>query len=115
MRTFLPPGYFTAAKPGEEDIYSVDFTDRINGIPGDGPQIGSQTVTISVVNGSDPNADNCLLGSPTISGNVVSQKAGGLLPGGFQPGVTYLLLFSVTTLAGDTYVYPGNVPCNQVA
>lgn len=72
--------------------------------------IASVTVNVAADTGfTDPNASNLRIGTPIISGFVVSQMVGGPSPGGFQPGVTYLLTMAAVTAAGETVVLEAKI------
>jgi hypothetical protein len=93
--------------PGEMLPYSLDMNNQLAG----GDTIASVTVVLLVLSGIDPNASSCLNGPTVITGNIVSQNVGGLLPGGLQAGVTYILAFTVTTASGRVLVNSGNISC----
>lgn len=76
-----------------------------------GDTIASVTAALTVLSGVDPSASSWLLGPSAITGNIVSQNVGGPLPGGLQPGVTYELIFTVTTVSGRVLVNSANISC----
>jgi hypothetical protein len=84
---------FSVADPGglSAQTYSIDVGANI--APGDSIASLAATLTSS----SDPSASSRLILSPLITGTVVSQMLGNLLPG------TYLLTFIITTGSNQTF------------
>ena len=82
-----------------------DFTNRFaSGPPGD--SIATATVIVKVVTGIDNNAQAILSGTPTIVGMVVFQDIGTPLA-----WVTYNLICTIVTQAGNTYMLNAHLPC----
>jgi flagellar biosynthesis protein FliR len=78
---------------GETVVETFDFISRL----GVSETISAQTVTASVYSGVDANPSALVSGSASASGTVVSQA----ITGGVT-GVTYVLLCTITTSAGQT-------------
>lgn len=93
---------FSPAAPGESEPYSLDFTNDLN----TGETLSTATVTLTVNEGVDASVATRLSGSPGISGNVVSQRIVGLLP-----GVTYTMTAAVTTNQSNTKKLSAHIPC----
>lgn len=100
-------GNYDQASPGETDAYAINMAPRL----ATGDTIASVAASLSVVSGADPSAASWLLGPAVVAGNIVAQKIGGALPGGLQPGVTYMLVFTVTTASGRVLVNSGHISC----
>jgi len=95
---------FTPKLSTETNRYTVDFTDRLvslTGVTADPlffffETLSTASVTIAVYSGTDASPANMLLGSPTITGNTITQNVqGGVV------GVTYELTFTATTSLTD--------------
>lgn len=67
-----------------------------------GETISTQVVTASVYSGTDASPSSLISGSAIASGTIVTQK----LTGGIA-GVTYELVCTITTSAGQTLVLQG--------
>lgn len=74
--------------------YFVDFTDLLNGETIQPPPV----ITITLVDGVDPNPSTMLFQGATISGNVIEQR----LRKGIE-GCIYYVSFSVTSTTGHVY------------
>ena len=94
---FIPP-----VSPGESQIFAVDFATQIP--PGD--SIATVSVAISLHSGSDSSVASRLSGAAAKSGTLVTQTVVGLLP-----GVSYNLIFNVTTASGVVLSNFGRVAC----
>lgn len=88
-------GCFSAADQSEVDLYTLDFVNDL--IPGDAIDTAAWACTVAV--GTDPDASSYLLGTPTIFGTKVTQKAGG-----FLPGIKYVMTATVATRQGLSLV-----------
>lgn len=97
--------------PGEKVIYPMDFGPLA---VGDAIAAGSAKSDLSVVSGVDASPASHLIGSPTISGTVVSQMVGGDLPNGLKAGVSYALKFSVTLNSGQVLVAKATIHCTSL-
>lgn len=104
-------GYYSSCDPGETQPYSIDFANQL----ATGNSIASTTSSLAAEQGIDRNASSWLVGSPTISGTVVSQVIGGAMPNGLQPGVVYRLTFTITTASVRTLSDYGFIPCSPVS
>jgi len=71
---------------------------------------GAPTVTISVVSGVDTNPSSHLIGSPSVSGNIVSQVIGTLVG-----GVVYNLVATISTNSGGTRTLNAHLQCNKIS
>ena len=75
-------------------------------------------VTVSAISTvQDPNAGALVEGAPVITGNEVLQRVGASYvagQSGFQPGVTYVVTMSATTVGGKTLVHCGRLPCGPL-
>ena len=85
---------FSTKTPAVSRNYGADFTKKLVG-----NSVFSVVVTLSVIEGVDPNPAAMLVGSPFIIQNVAAQR----LTGGL-PGVTYLVTYTVISSSGDTLV-----------
>ena len=96
-------GYYSSFD-GSTDVEPVSM-DFANWIPV-GDSIASVTTTIAADIGTDSNAANLLVGPPgfVVGGTVCVQQFGGMAPNGPKPGVTYRILFLVTTAGGPREV-----------
>lgn len=102
-------GYFTPRVPGEKPSLSLDFARRMLATD----TISAAVVAVSVAPSSpvpDPAAASLLVGSPGISGTVVSQLVGGTSPS-MQPGVEYVVTFTVTLASGVIIIMDGHIKC----
>ncbi len=106
-------GDFDPVSPGTARYVSLDFTSDLD--PGDAVATGAVAVTVSAISTApDPNAAALAAHAPVISGNEILQRVGGPFvagQSGFQPGVTYVVTMSATTLAGKTLVHCARLPC----
>ncbi|TXH35290.1 MAG: hypothetical protein E6Q98_15980 [Rhodospirillaceae bacterium] len=95
---------YSQQNPGEAEYFGMDFVNQLQA----GEEIidGSQVVTISVESGSDPYPDSRRMGLPILTGSLVSQKIGGLLP-----DVYYIILFKVSTSLGQTLILYSKLRC----
>jgi len=72
--------------------------------------VPAPTVTISVVSGVDTNPSSHLIGSPSLSGNIVSQVIGTLVG-----GVVYNLVATVSTSSAGTRTLNAHLPCYKIS
>lgn len=96
-------GQFSAANPGENEVYAFDFT---NDLQPEEALSGITSWTIGTVSGSDPNANTRLSGAPDITDNLSNQRITGLLP-----NVVYVVAASVQTTFGNTLELWAFLPC----
>ena len=96
----------------ETDLYSFDFTNRLSvgeTIMGNGSTIPAAGAwVISVVTGSDPAVSSRLIGSPSLSGTIVSHTIGQLVA-----GVKYLVQVTIYTSNNRTITGYSHVLCSQ--
>ncbi len=81
----------------ESLVRGMDFSSRLD-LTSD-TLTGSPTVTVSVLQGTDPSPQSILVGSPSISTNsmqVLQRVSGGV------PGTAYILSFKCGTAQGNT-------------
>ena len=106
-------GTYSAVSPGEIISFSIDF----------GPQLAigdsidsshAPTTTLTVYSGTDANAANLPIGTPTINGTIISQYIGHLSPTGFQQNVVYRWTVTVTTKLGATLINYAHIPCLSI-
>ncbi len=100
-----------ATSPGESQPFSLDMTAQLV----NGDTIASVSSDLAAYVGSDADASSWLIGSPYVTGNIVSQIIGGDSPDGLQPGVTYRLTFTVTTTQAKTLVNYAHIACLPLA
>jgi len=101
-------GYFSSCDPGETQPYSIDFANQLSG-----DSIVSIAATLAADQGADARASSWLLAS-SFSDTVCTAMIGGALPNGLQPGVTYRLMFTVTTADGRTLSDYAFIPCAPI-
>jgi hypothetical protein len=70
----------------------------------------SAAVSIFVVSGVDTNPSSHLIGSPSLSGNIVSQVIGTLVG-----GVVYNLVATISTSSGGTRTLNAHLQCNKIS
>ena len=80
---------------GETKSYDFDFTSQLAATE----TISTKAVTAAVYSGTDASTSSLVSGSATSSGAIVSQK----LTAGTS-GVTYQLICTITTSAGQTLI-----------
>ncbi len=81
-------GSFSGANQPENELFTLDF---VNDLPG-----GDSIRTCSVASGTDAHPADRLVGSPTVFGTRVTQRASG-----FLPGVQYVMACVVMTAMGS--------------
>ena len=96
--------------PSELQPFSLDFTPQM-----ENDSIASVSTALTVAVGSDPNASDWLVSTPAVVGNVVTQEIGGVMPGGLQPGVTYIWTVVVDTANGYQRINYIHIPCQAVS
>ena len=107
---------FSTADPAvlEIDIYSFDWINDLNPgetILGNGSTIPASGLwVLSVVTGSDPAVNTHIIGSPTLSGSIVSQVIGQLVG-----GVKYLIQVTIYTSNNRTLTAYSHVTCTTPA
>lgn len=97
---------FPAKRAGSTILLPFDFTNQL----AVGDSLSIPTVVASVYSGVDPTPSAILSGSPSVSGNVVTQK---VTVG--VPGTIYSLLCTVTTSQGATLELQGFLAISQNA
>ena len=97
---------FSSTTPSQTELYGVDFTDILN----IGEEISSVTpvVSISVLYGPDPNPAIHLIGSPTVSGNIVYQMIGNCIA-----DTCYCIRFMIQTTFNQTLTVTAQLVCNS--
>jgi hypothetical protein len=85
----------------EAEAFTADFAGGVTPRLGTGETIVSAVWSVSVVTGVDATPSAMLSGSPSISGAKVTQ----MITGGVK-GVTYQLICTAQTSAGQTLVLP---------
>jgi hypothetical protein len=109
-------GTFESVSPGTARYVAIDFTADLD--QGDAVASAVVAVTVSAISTViDPNAGALARGAPVINGNQVVERVGGPYvagQSGFQPGVTYVVTMSATTLGGKTLVHCGRLPCGAL-
>jgi len=88
---------FSNKRTGETITLSWEFVNDLVS----GETITDATLTATVESGTDPNPENIVSGTPTVSGSVVAHD----VTGGVE-GVKYLLLMSIDTSTGQTLELP---------
>lgn len=94
------------------ESFSYKFTTEVKSLSFDfsqvlasGETISTATCTVVVIDGTDPTPSNILSGGTTIIGfKVYQQVQNGVA------GVTYRLVATITTSAGNTLVALGDLP-----
>lgn len=99
---------FDVVTQGESGQYGLNF---VNDLP-TGDTISAVSFSMSVVagTGTDPDPSSHLDGLPGISGTTVLQRVNGLLP-----GLTYILLATVTTGNGNTIIGYSHISCETAS
>jgi hypothetical protein len=99
--------------PGVTRPFQLDFSDLI--APYDAVHsIISTSIFVSPKSKvADPNAAACAIGTPTLTGNIVSQIAGGMPPAGFQGGVLYVFGVYVLTNMGSNFYGYAHIFCKD--
>lgn len=85
----------------ENEQFTFDFSP----IMASGETILTATCTVLVKEGTDPNPNDMIIGSPTISGQLVAQR----LYGGLD-GVIYRIQITITTSLTNTYTIVADLP-----
>ena len=92
-------GDFSPTNPPESELFSFDFTEQLR--PGDSVKstVAAEWTCIVAVAGltGDPSPQDRLVDSPTIFGNITTQRMAG-----WVAGVTYAVSAEVETVLGDT-------------
>lgn len=89
---------FDGKLPGAKVPLTFDFTSELAA----GETIGTKSVGATVYSGTDPVPSGIISGSASSSGQKVTQNvSGGVL------GVTYMMLCTITTSAGQTLQQAG--------
>jgi hypothetical protein len=84
----------------ESELFTFDFSQVL--LPSE--TISTATCTVLVMDGTDTNPTNILIGSAAISNKTASQRiANGVTE------VTYRLVMTITTSNGNTYVGVGDL------
>jgi hypothetical protein len=86
---------------------SIDFT---AGLPPGDSVTSVASVALSVYFGTDPNVSSLLSGTPSLSGNIVTQT----ISTGGVPGVTYRITMTVITAASATISLYSHIFCAPV-
>lgn len=86
-------------------MFGFDFTNDL----ATGDTVTGASVNFTVQVGVDSNPSSRLVGSPSISTPIVTQRIAGLLA-----GVTYILQIIATTAQGDTLSLYSRIPCRPV-
>jgi hypothetical protein len=92
---------FTYKLTTENELFSFDFSQVL----GPAETLSTATCTVIVMNGTDTNPSAILFGGANITG----QKANQRVYNGISE-VTYRLIMTVTTSAGNTFVGLGDLP-----
>jgi len=92
---------FTYKITDENELFSFDYSQVLD--PAE--TISSATCNVIVMNGTDSNPTNILLGTPAITGSKVSQR----IYNGVSE-VTYRLEMVATTSYGNVYSVVGDLP-----
>ena len=94
------------------DSFSYKFTTEVKPLSFDfsqvlasGETISTATCTVLVIDGTDPTPSNILSGGASIIGSKIYQQ----VQSGVA-GVTYRLVATITTSAGNTLVALGDLP-----
>jgi hypothetical protein len=95
---------FDPSDPGENEVYSFDFTRDL----ADNEALTAATWSCTVAGGSDPSAASRISGSASVSGKTTSQRVTGLLA-----GVRYRLQAIATTTFGNTVSLFSHVTCQS--
>ena len=85
----------------ENEQFTFDFSP----IMASSETISSASCTIEVKEGTDPSPNSIKVGSPSISGQLVSQRISGGLD-----GVIYRIEMSVTTSLTNVYIIVADLP-----
>ena len=85
----------------ENELFTFEFSQVL----GVSETLSTATCTIVVKDGADGNPSSMLVGSAAISGTKASQR----LSGGVD-NVTYRVIMTVTTSAGNTFVGVADLP-----
>lgn len=102
-------GDFDDCDPGEQELYSFDFSVAANSAVTSDTVVSAVWV-IEVISGTDALASSRVLGVPIISGTKVTQMIDGL-----QPGVTYLLQALATMASGQVLSLYSHVSCTALS
>ena len=106
-------GDLPTAVNGQIKVYPISFAAQAT----NGQTIVSATAAIDTLVYSplqDPNAANLVLGSPSVSGLIVSVYCGGLGTNGFQPGGIYGLYVTAVMSDGEVLVSYGIIACDPL-
>lgn len=97
---------FSSTTPSQIELYGVDFTDLLN----TGEMISSNTpvISISVMYGPDSTPSIHLIGSPTVSGNIVYQMIGNCIA-----DTCYCIRFTIQTTFNQTLTVTAQLVCNS--
>lgn len=97
---------FPPCDAGDQDIYSFDFTSRLQS--GE-TLLGAGIWSINVITGNDPNPNSHILAGPTLTGNVTT-----CMLGGFLASRKYQIIVQQTTSLGRIAFAYSHVTCNPV-
>ena len=96
---------FDPAQSGETNAYGFDFVNDLN--PAINEVIVGSTWSVAVSQGSDASPSSHLIGGQFLSSpTITSQQIGGLVS-----GVTYIVMATVVTSAGNTLELWSHIPC----
>jgi hypothetical protein len=99
---FDPP-----ANPGEEQPFEINFFRQL--INGDTIATVVSAVLTVAPGFKDPNVASYVMGTPSISGSVVSVTIEGLVG-----GVDYILTITITTAQSKRFINWADLPCAAI-